>query len=149
MGFFATVNESVWEHFKLGFWSLVIISLIEFPFIKQQINNFFLAKLAGLISLELVIIIIFYTQIAIRGESSIAIDIGSYVAGAVVCQLVAMQIMTKSKINITANRLGIAGLIIIAVIFMVFTYRTPHLSIFKDENTGEYGAKWRVNKVIE
>ncbi|UCB46064.1 MAG: hypothetical protein JSV25_01180 [Spirochaetota bacterium] len=149
IGLFAPVNESVWEHFKLGFWSLILISLIEYPFIKQQINNFFLAKLVGVISLELVIVIFFYTQIAIRGESSLAIDIGSYVAGAVVCQLVAMQIMKKSQNRIAANTLGIAGLILIAVVFMVFTYRTPRVSIFKDENTGEYGTKWRVNKVIE
>ena len=69
MGLFAPVNESVWEHLKLGFWSLILISLIEFPFIKNHINNFFLAKLIGVISLELVIIIVFYTYTEIIGKS--------------------------------------------------------------------------------
>ena len=149
MGLFAPVNESVWEHLKLGFWSLLIISVIEFPFIKKQINNFFLAKLIGVISLELVIIIVFYTYTAITGKSILAIDIGSYVAGAVVCQLVAIQIMTKSKNKIVANIAGIAGLIVIAVIFMVFTYLTPRVAIFEDENTGQYGTRWRTDKVME
>ena len=132
MGLFAPVNESVWEHLKLGFWSLILISVVEFPFIKNQVNNFFLAKLVGVISLELVIVIIYYTQIAIKGESSLAIDIGSFVAGTAVCQLVAFQILTKSKNSVTANTLSIAGLIIIAVIFMVLPRtgaKSPWISV--------------------
>lgn len=44
VGVVSPVNESVWEHLKLGFWSLVFFCLIEYWFIKKEIRNFFLAK---------------------------------------------------------------------------------------------------------
>ena len=40
----AAVNESTWEHFKMAFWPSLIFAVIEYPFIKDATNNFFIAK---------------------------------------------------------------------------------------------------------
>ena len=37
----AAVNESTWEHFKMAFWPGLIFALIEYPFLKEETNNFF------------------------------------------------------------------------------------------------------------
>ena len=42
------------------------------------------------------------------------------------------------------NAFAIVGMMIIALIFMLFTYITPRIPIFKDKNTSEYGAKWGI-----
>ncbi len=44
IGVFSAVNESVWEHLKLGFWPALVWALIEYGSAKKRTNNFFLAK---------------------------------------------------------------------------------------------------------
>src|SRR5665648_765039 len=113
IGLFAPVNESVWEHLKLGFWSLMIFSIPEYFFIGKKVKNLF-------------------------------IDIGSYVAGAIVCQIIATQIFIKTKQSKQGNAFAIFGIMVIVFILMLFTYIAPRIPIFKDNNTGEYGAKWGI-----
>lgn len=144
IGLFAPVNESIWEHLKLGFWSLMIFSLPEYFFIGKKVKNFFIAKWSGVIALEIVIIAVFYTYTAILKKHLLVIDIGSYVAGAIVCQIIATQIFIKTKQSKRGNSFAIVGIMLIAVILMLFTYITPRIPIFKDNNTGEYGAKWGI-----
>jgi len=144
IGLFAPVNESVWEHLKLGFWSLMIFSIPEYFFIGKKVKNFFIAKLSGVIALEIIIVVVFYTYTAILRKHSLIIDIGSYVAGAILCQIVATQIFIKTKQSKRGNSFAIVGIILIAFILMLFTYIAPRIPIFKDNNTGEYGAKWGI-----
>jgi len=147
IGLFAPVNESVWEHLKLGFWSLMIFSVPECFFIGKKVKNFFIAKFSGVIALEIIIVVVFYTYTAILRKHSLIIDIGSYVAGAILCQIVATQIFMKTKQSKRGNAFAIFGIILIAFILMLFTYITPRISIFKDNNTGEYGAKWGIERM--
>jgi hypothetical protein len=144
IGLFAPVNESVWEHLKLGFWSLMIFSIPEYFFIGKKVKNFFIAKWSGVLALEIVIIAVFYTYTTILRKHLLIIDIGSYVAGAIVCQVVAMQIFIKTKQSKQGNAFAIFGIMVIVFILMLFTYITPRIPIFKDNNTGEYGAKWGI-----
>ena len=120
----------------------MIFSVPEYFFTGKKVNNFFIAKLSGVIALEMVIVVIFYTYTAILGKDLLAVDIGSYIAGAIVCQIIAMQIFIKTKQSRRGNVLAIAGIVVIALILMLFTYITPRIPIFKDNNTGEYGEKW-------
>ena len=39
VGAFSAVNESVWEHLKLGFWPILLFTFIEYRGIKKQTNN--------------------------------------------------------------------------------------------------------------
>ena len=122
----------------------MIFSIPEYFFIGKKIKNFFIAKWSGVLALEIVIIAVFYTYTAILKKHLLIIDIGSYVAGAIVCQVVAMQIFIKTKQGKQGNAFAIFGIMVIVFILMLFTYITPRIPIFKDNNTGEYGAKWGI-----
>jgi len=41
----AAVNESTWEHFKMAYWPGLFFALIEYPFLKEETNNFFYRKI--------------------------------------------------------------------------------------------------------
>jgi hypothetical protein len=69
VGTFSAVNESVWEHLKLGFWPILLFTIIEYTSIKNQTNNFFLAKNASAYAIILVIPAIFYSYTSITAES--------------------------------------------------------------------------------
>lgn len=146
VGLFAPVNESVWEHLKLGFWSLFLYSVIEYWFIRRRAENFFVAKAAGILSLQLFIVAVFYTYTAFTIQEILAVDIGSYVVGAVICQVIAYNILTTRRLPAGLTVVGISFILLHAAALMVFTFRPPRLSIFKDSNTGQYGTSWRVDR---
>ena len=137
---FSPVNESVWEHLKLGYWALLSFMLIEYWFIKDYTNSFFLAKTIGIVAMNLFIVVVFYSYTSIVKKPIQIIDIGSFIAGAILCQLISLKIIKKSVSNI-ANKIGLIAFILIGTILILFTFYPPHLPIFKDCNTGKYGIE--------
>ena len=97
VAWFCPVNESVWEHLKLGFWGVVFFSLIEYWFVRDKVNNFILAKAAGILSIQLFVLIVFYTYTSIVHTHIVVVDITSYIIGFVICQIIRYKILMSVK----------------------------------------------------
>lgn len=138
VGAFTAVNESVWEHLKLGYWSMILFCFIEYPFIKKYASNYFFAKAIGIFAMNLFIVLFFYSYTAIIGRSILFLDIGSYVVGAIIYGIISYKIMMRS-FEKNVNMIGLVLLIIFGVLFILFTFYPLHLPIFKDSQTGIYG----------
>ncbi|HVT86426.1 MAG TPA: DUF6512 family protein [Chitinophagaceae bacterium] len=139
IGFFVPVNESVWEHLKLGYWSVVLFSMAEYPQIKHRVTNYFFAKTLGVLVLEITIIIIFYGYTFIAGKDIFLIDILSYILGVMSCQYLTYAFLREKPFSLPAARLSAAAFIAIGILFGVTTYYPPHIGIFKDHNNNTYG----------
>jgi succinate dehydrogenase hydrophobic anchor subunit len=87
VGVFSAVNESVWEHLKLGFWPALMFALVEFKYLKKSTSNFLMAKTIGIVLIPITIVVIFYSYTAILGESILVIDILSFVIAWAACKL--------------------------------------------------------------
>lgn len=135
---FSPVNESVGEHLKLGYFSLLLFTIIEYCFIKNDTNSFFIGKAIGIIAMEIFIVIVFYLYTWITKEAVTFIDIGSFAVGALICQLISYNIMKKNLSNIL-NILGLIIFFLIGCSFILFTFYTPKLPIFMDPKTKKYG----------
>ena len=138
VGAFSAVNESVWEHLKLGYWSMIFFCLIEYPFIKDYANNYFFAKAVGIFAMNLFIVLFFYSYTAMLGKHSLILDVIAYILGAVIYGIVSYRIMIKDYAK-NFNKLGMIVLVIFGVLLILFTYYPPHLPIFRDSQTGSYG----------
>ncbi len=136
---FCPVNESVWEHLKLGFWPLVVFSAIEYPFIRRNTNNYILAKAIGVLALQMTIIAVFYSYTAFTGRPILAIDISSFVIGAVLCHIISYNIILRMKPVRHHARIGAAILLANAVLFIIFTFYPPHIGLFYDNHSKTYG----------
>jgi|SRR5680860_149219 len=143
IGVISAVNESVWEHLKLGFWSLVLFILIEYWFIRNETNNFFLAKGLGILVLQGTVLSIFYTYTMFSAKPILVIDISSYILGSVLCQVVSYMMLTKTGVRKILNRLGLALILIHAVLLIIFTFVPPKFPIFQDSHSLSYGINWR------
>lgn len=143
VGVISPVNESVWEHLKLGFWSLAVFSIIEYWFIRGEINNFLLAKGLGVLVLQCSILLVFYTYNAFLEGPILAIDISSYVLGCVICQVVSFVILTRTGVMKIQNGIGLAIIVIHALLLITFTFKPPHLPIFQDSHSLSYGMQWK------
>ncbi|MDG6222672.1 MAG: hypothetical protein IAX21_05405 [Candidatus Bathyarchaeota archaeon] len=139
VGAFSAVNESVWEHLKLGFWPLIIFTVIEYWKIRDKTNNFFLAKAVAAFTIILIIPAIFYSYTSITCEAILVIDILSFIIAVIVGQFLSYKLLSFKQQNKTVELISIIALAVLAVLFVIFTFYPPHLSPFQDAVTGEYG----------
>ena len=139
IGSFFPVNESVWEHLKLPFWSLMIFALIEYNFIKEESNNFIIGKaVAALISIT-TILTVYYLYTTLMGVDLLVVDILSFIGGVIIGQLVSFKIFTKEKLSNQLTYVSWLIIITLGLVFFLFTYFPPHLPTFQDSATGLYG----------
>lgn len=139
VGIISPVNESVWEHLKLGFWSLVLFSIIEYLFIKDEINNFLLAKGLGILTLQSFILTVFYIYTIFSKKPNLVLDILSYILGCIFCQFISYIVLTRTAKRRILNRVGLTVILIHAIILITFTFAPPQLPIFKDSHSLSYG----------
>jgi hypothetical protein len=139
VGVFSAVNESVWEHLKLGFWPAMVFALIEFKYLKKATNNFLFAKTVGIYLIPVIIIVLFYSYTAILGESILVIDILTFVIAVIVGQLVSYRLLTGKTLPYNLDRVSLIALILLSLAFVLFTFYPPQLPMFQDPITGEYG----------
>jgi hypothetical protein len=138
VGAFSAVNESVWEHLKLAVWPAILLAAVEFFPLKREANNFWIAKAVEAYFMVMLIPVIFYTYTSFITES-LAIDLSSFVVTVILGQIVSYKLVTYKKLPVKANWVALALLVLLAVLFVVFTYSPPHLPTFLDPQTGLYG----------
>lgn len=139
IGAFSAVNESVWEHLKLAFFPLIIFSLIEYQFVKEHTNNFIVAKTIAGYLMPLIIVIIFYSYTALLGTNLLVFDILSFFIAINIGQLVSYKVLLSSQYPKSFIIISWIAIILLAFMFMFFTYYPPHLLIFQDSTNGQYG----------
>ena len=134
---FSGVNESTWEHMKLLFWPMLIYAVIEGFFFKEY-DNFHFTKLKG-ISLGLIMIpILFYTYNGVIGRSPDRVNIAIFFISAAVAFIYETRSLEESSMYLV-RPVSVSLLVIIALLFVVFTFKPPALNIFKDPITSSYG----------
>ena len=139
VGAFSAVNESVWEHLKLAFWPSLLFALIEFPLLRKATNNFFTAKTIGTYLMVTIIPLVFYSYTALIGKSVFAVDISSFVVAVIIGQLLSYKLLTYRQLPRTLNKIAVVAIILLALVFIIFTYYPPQLQIFKDSASGKFG----------
>jgi Family of unknown function (DUF6512) len=133
------VNESVWEHLKLGFWPALVYAALEYGRFGKSANNFFLAKTVGIYLMPITIVVLYYAYTAILGHGLLAVDIAVFVVAVVVGQLVSYRLLTTSPVPKRLNRFAPIALAVMVVLFVLFTFWPPQVSLFRDSVTGGYG----------
>ena len=134
---FSGVNESTWEHMKLLFWPMFIFAIVQSLFFKDR-QDFWCVKLKGILIGLLLIPILFYTYNGAIAKSPDWLNIAIFFISAGVAYIFETRIFNR-KIYCKNPGLAIFSLGIIALLFVVFSFFTPSLGIFKDPITGLYG----------
>ena len=136
---FSGVNESTWEHMKLLFWPMLLYAVAQSFFFRDR-KDFWCVKLRGsLLGLGL-IPIIFYTYNGVVGKSPDWLNIAIFfvsAAGAYICET---RLFEKGSVTCARPKWAVAALGALAVAFVVFTFLTPEIGLFRDPLTGTYGV---------
>lgn len=137
IGLFSAVNESTWEHLKILFFPMLITTIIGYFYFGKTIPNFLCAKTIGIIMAILFTIIFFYTYTGIVGTNFAVLNILTFIFSAILGEYIAYKII---KSNFPCNKpIAILTLITLSVSFILFTFFTPQIGLFKDPLTNKYG----------
>lgn len=136
---FSGVNESTWEHMKLLFWPMLVFAIVQSFFFGER-EDFWCVKLRGILLGLGLIPVIFYTYNGVIGRSPDWINIAIFFIAAGIAYLYETRLFKNEKTECKFPKLAIAILALIALLFVIFTFATPEINIFKDPITGTYGV---------
>ena len=132
------VNESTWEHMKLLFWPMFLFAIVQRFFFRDR-ADFWCVKLRGILLGLLLIPVLFYTYNGVVGKSPDWINIAIFFISAAIAYLYETRLYQANKVRCKSTKWAIAALCAISILFVVFTFWTPTLGIFKDPLTSTYG----------
>ncbi len=135
---FSGVNESTWEHMKLLFWPMLLFAIVQSLFFRDR-KDFWCVKLRGILLGIILIPVLFYTYNGAIGQSPDWLNIAIFFICAAVAYIYESRLFVSKKLRCSAPRLAISLLFAIALLFVLFTFRTPEIGIFKDPLSGNYG----------
>ena len=135
---FSGVNESTWEHMKLLFWPMFIFAIVQSFFFCDR-EDFWCIKLRGIALGIILIPVIFYTYNGVIGKSPDWINIAIFFITAAIAYIYEATQFYKKESSCKSPKIAITILCGIALLFVIFTFKTPSLDIFKDPLTNTYG----------
>ena len=135
---FSGVNESTWEHMKLLFWPMLIYAIAQRRLFAER-RDFWCVKLRGTLLGLTLIPVIFYTYNGAIGKSPDWLNIAIFFVAAAIAYIYETRLFNAEKLRCKYPRSALAVLVLLAVFFIVFTFATPEIAIFKDPLTGTYG----------
>ena len=137
---FCGVNESTWEHMKLLFFPMLLFALAQ-SFFFRGYREFWCVKLRGILLGILLIPILFYTYNGAVGKSPDWLNIAMFFIAAAVSFIYETKRLNAGMTVCRYPPIALFTLTVIAVLFVVFSFVTPKLGIFRDPLTGGYGIE--------
>ena len=132
IGYFFPINESTWEHLKLLFFPMVIFSIIEYIFVKNEIKNYAFSVTASVIIGMISIVTLFYTYQGICGKKVDFINIAIFYISLIIMLTVKTRLIEREKFNGQNSALiSVFICFIITLLFVFFTYNPLQIGLFK------------------
>lgn len=137
---FSAVNESVWEHLKLVFYPMLLMAIIEYFFVKKVVNNYMEAKTIGIFTAMSFVIVSFFTYTGIIGTHFLIMDILIFIISVILGEWISYRLIKrKNESTIQSKILASLITVFLLICFVVCTYATPTVNLFRDFATGIYG----------
>ena len=135
---FSGVNESTWEHMKLFFWPAFLFAVLQSFFFRER-KDFLMIKLRGILSGLILIPVLFYTYNGVIGKSPDWINISIFFIASAIAFIYEYRLLRADEKSDASSKIPLVSLLIIAATFVVFTFFTPTLEIFRDPIGNTYG----------
>ena len=142
VAYFSAVNESTWEHLKMVFFPGLVFALVEYTYVRDQVNNYVVAKTASLFVMPLVIFVGWYIYAPAVGRSIYPVDLALFYLAVFIGQFVSYKLLTRPPLEKKLNNYAMGLFIVMFMVFSTFTFYPPRIFLFENfdlKNTGQYG----------
>lgn len=137
---FAAVNESTWEHIKIGMTPTILWSLY-YVYVYGLNTNYLVSISLSLLTIILLIPILFYTYTAFTKKSILWIDIICFNITIISSQLVFNHFINIETLPLIYTLPSIILLSIELISYLTLTYYPIKNFIFKDPISNKYGIQ--------
>ena len=131
---FSAVNESTWEHLKLLFFPMLLTTIIGYFYIGKNTSSFLCSKLIGILTAISFTVTFFYTYTGILGTNFAFIDISIFFIAVLLGEYITYKFLL-SDFSCNKN----ISIFLLLICFILFTYITPKIGLFKDPITNNFG----------
>ena len=128
VGLFSVVNESVWEHLKLIFFPMLVLTLWDLFTVQKNNLCFLPARTLGILAGFGFIVVVFYTANGILGFDLAWVNNLIYLLSVLFAFWVEKRLCNRC--NLISVKLSIVILIFFIILFIIFTIAPPALGIF-------------------
>lgn len=135
---FSGVNESTWEHMKLLYFPMLVFAFIQRQFFEDT-ENFWCVKLCSFTAGLVLIPVLFYTMNGIIGKTSDWLNILIFFISAAAAFLLEYRLFKKNTLKCKKTSVALAVILFLGILFVLFTFFPPNISLFQDPLTGTYG----------
>ena len=135
------VNESIWEHMKILFGSILISGILQKIIVKIKkldINNVLFSNFVASI-LSIPIFLIMFIPVYLLIGKNLPITIIIMLIAIIIAEYISYIIMKKDNFKLESIVILLA--IITYTVFGILTYYPPHNELFRDPLTNTYGIK--------
>lgn len=129
VGLFAPINESTFEHMKLIFFPMLVFSIFMSYKIADKYPCILSVSMLSTIIATFLIPILFYTYSGVLGFNISFLDISTFFIS-VILGFIYLYKNTISCTSTVNEMFMLILVVIIAALFMIFTYNPPNLGIF-------------------
>ena len=136
---FSAVNESIWEHLKLLFYPMLTVAVVEYCFWGRETDTFWCVKLVGMLVGLALIPVMYYTCTGALGIKADLFNIALFFLAAAVAFWLEIRLFQRRFQCPLGNAVSITVLVVLAVVFTLFTFLPPHIPLFEDPLTDTYG----------
>lgn len=138
---FSPVNESIWEHQKMLFTSVIFYGLIDYILLKKfniKYNNFYIALFVSALSI-IPIFLIIYLPLYFKIGQSMFMNIFIMFISIAISQYISYKILSTENNSYAKNLISIGLIGICFIIFSYFTYYPIKTKLFFDTEDEKYG----------
>ncbi len=139
IGLISPVNESVWEHTKMGTYPILIFSIIMGCNFRPQIPHFWAAQALAIYSVPIIMIGLFYIYTSFTGHHILAIDISIFAICLAFAQWLSYKFLTEQFNPVISSSFALGIIIVLILVTSYLTYFPPKVHLFLDATNGTYG----------
>ena len=129
-------NESVWKHLKMIVYPFLLTILLDLNFCFDN-HNYWFAKFISILSACILCAALFYGYYFFKKKSILWLNILIYILAVMAGCDFGYLFLTVPALNLEI--VGMAGCMLLPILFILFTYFAPERGIFVDPLTGKAG----------
>lgn len=130
VSFLAPVNESVWEHLKMVFYPVFLVTVFDSLLFRQNNIAFFYCHSTNVLIGMAFLIIAYYTYSGILGFSVIFADVALFYLTVILIHVLNTKGISKERSVVPYSFPGVLIFLLTAAIFILFTLYPPKIGLF-------------------
>lgn len=131
VGLFFPKNESTWEHLKLIFFPIVLVSTFEYFFLNVKTQNYIGVKFLSVLIGMLVTVTVFYTYQGVLGYTIDVINIAIYFLAMSCAYLFSYHALSRLSLLPFSEFVYYICFWCMGILFVFFSVFPPKLGLFQ------------------